>query len=255
VADLCRVTDYDRIADRFDRRYELYRYDGVRETLLNFLGARPPDVLEVGCGTGHWLRVMAGHGSTIAGLDPSASMLQRARSAAPTARLVRARAEDLPWADASFDRIVCINALHHFADRVRFFGEARRVLKSGGGLLTIGKDPHAERDQWWVYDYFPETRDIDRSRFAPVRILRGELTTIGFAWAESAEADQIEHVTPAADALAGGVVDYSFTSQLTVLTKEEFDRGVERIRRAIADTEGGLDLVSDFRLYATVAWV
>jgi ubiquinone/menaquinone biosynthesis C-methylase UbiE len=76
---------------------------------------------------------------------------------------VRARAEALPWRDATFDRVFCVNALHHFADRVRFFAEARRILKPGGALMSIGKDPHADRDSWWVYDYFPETL-ADRSR-------------------------------------------------------------------------------------------
>ena len=56
--DGSRVTDYDRIADRFDARYAMYAYDGVRETLLQFLGADASSaVLEVGCGTGHWLAV------------------------------------------------------------------------------------------------------------------------------------------------------------------------------------------------------
>ena len=52
-----RITDYDRIADRFDTRYAHYSYDGVRETLVNFLGPQPATVLEVGCGTGHWLAI------------------------------------------------------------------------------------------------------------------------------------------------------------------------------------------------------
>ena len=58
--------------------------------------------------------------------------------------------------------------------------------------MTIGKDPHAGRDEWWVYDYFDEARAIDLARFAPVRILRGEMALSGFAWAESFEADHIE---------------------------------------------------------------
>src|SRR5262249_8970523 len=88
-----------------------------------------------------------------------------------------------------------------FADRVRFFHDARRILKPGGALMSIGKDPHADRDSWWVYDYFPETLPIDRDRFARVRVLRGELAQAGFAWAESFEADRIEAVMPAGDAL------------------------------------------------------
>lgn len=241
-----RTTDYGAIAERFDRRYALYEYGGVRESLLGFLGEHPLDVLEVGCGTGHWLDVMQPKARRLVGLEPSLPMLRRARG-----RRVRGVAETLPFPDAAFDRIVCVNALHHFRDRFAFFTEARRVLRPGGGVMSIGKDPHAERDAWWVYDFFPETRDIDRARFAPVRILRGELARAGFSWAESFEADHIEAVHPAVDALTNGVVDRTFTSQLTVLTSEEYEAGVARIR-AGGDT---LQLVSDFYLFATAGWV
>jgi ubiquinone/menaquinone biosynthesis C-methylase UbiE len=271
-----RVTDYDRIADRFDTRYRFYGYDGVRETLHNFLGPEPNAILEVGCGTGHWLatarqaqRKPSRHGRRpiLAGVDPSMPMLARAGARTATLGapegsasaerpvLVQGRAEDLPWRDATFDRIFCINALHHFTDRTRFFAEARRVLKPGGGLLTIGKDPHTEHDEWWVYTYFAETRAIDRERFARVRTLRGEMALAGFAWTESMEADHIEVLRPASEALADGVVDPSFTSQLTVLSDEEFQSGVDRLREANDAAGGELQLVADFRLYATVGWI
>ena len=257
-----RVTDYDRIADRFDTRYRFYGYDGVRETLLDFLGREPNAVLEVGCGTGHWLAVAheARPKPSPYGIDPSAQMLARAaaRSAKASAerpRLARARAENLPWRDATFDRIFCVNALHHFTDRGRFFAEARRVLRPGGGLLTIGKDPHTDRDDWWVYTYFEETRAIDCARFARVRTLRGEMALAGFAWTESMEADHIEVVRPASEALANGVVDQSFTSQLTVLSGEEYAAGAEKLRQANEAAGGELQLVADFRLYATIGWL
>jgi SAM-dependent methyltransferase len=244
-----RVTDYDRIADRYDTRYATYPYDGVRDTLRNFLGPESNAALDVGCGTGYWLR------ANVIGVDFSAGMLARARAAHPASRLVRARAEALPWPDATFDRVYCINALHHFADRGAFFAEARRILKPGGGLLTIGKDPHTEHDDWWVYTYFEETRAIDRERFARVRTLRGEMAVAGFAWTESMEADHIEVLRPASEALVNGIVDQSFTSQLTVLSEEEFRRGSDRLRAANDAAGGELQLVADFRLYATVGWV
>jgi ubiquinone/menaquinone biosynthesis C-methylase UbiE len=255
-----RITDYDRIADRFDTRYAHYPYAGVRETLINFLGPEPSAVLEIGCGTGHWLAVvhearLKPSPALLAGVDPSAAMLDRARVAAPGARFVRARAEALPWCDATFDRLFCVNALHHFADRARFFAEARRILKPGGGLLTIGKDPHTDRDEWWVYEYFEETRAIDLARFARVRTLRGEMALAGFAWAESMEADHIEVVRPASEAMANGIIDPGFTSQLTVLSEDEYRRGADRLRRANDAAGGELQLVADFRLYATIAWI
>jgi len=182
-------------------------------------------------------------------------MLARARDVALGARLVRGRAEQLPFPDESFDRLFCVNALHHFDDRVQFFAEARRVLKPGGGLLTIGKDPHTDRDEWWVYQYFEETRAIDRERFARVRTLRGEMALAGFAWTESMEAEHIEVMRPASEALVNGIVDQSFTSQLTVLSEEEFRRGSDRLREANDAAGGQLQLVADFRLYATMGWV
>ena len=262
-----RVTDYDRVAGHYDTRYSHLSYAGVQETVLRFLGPEPVATLEVGCGTGHWLAALAARPRSakavaerpaeraiLAGVEPSSEMIARARVAAPQARLVRGRAEALPWQDATFDRIFCVNALHHFADRQQFFAEARRVLKPGGGLLTVGKDPHAERDTWWVYDYFAATRPIDLVRFARVRTLRGELSLAGFAWTESSEADQIEALQPATEALANGIVDPGFTSQLSVLSAEEFARGAQKIRDANAAADGELQLVTDFHLYATIGW-
>lgn len=271
-----RATDYDAVAERYDVRYGRYSYAGVRDTVLSFLGDATA-VLEVGCGTGHWLaeigtrlkpspfedcaddgNAKASARQWLAGIDPSTQMLDRARRAAPAAQLVRARAEALPWRDQAFDRVFCVNALHHFTDREHFFAEARRVLRPGGGLLSIGKDPHREGDTWWVYDYFEETRAIDRVRYAPVKTLRGEIARAGFAWAESLEADHIEIMVPAAEALAegaDGVVTPSFTSQLTVLSGEEFARGVDKMRQADAAAGGALQLVTDFKLYATIGWV
>jgi ubiquinone/menaquinone biosynthesis C-methylase UbiE len=283
-----RVTDYDSIADDYDARYDVYDYGGVRATLLSFLGeAAPPAILEVGCGTGHWLAEVqarltpsarlppspckdggapspsietprakaSAERHLLAGVDLSGPMLAHARRAAPAARLVRAGAENLPWRDGTFDRIFCVNALHHFADRARFFEEARRLLRPGGGLLTIGKDPHVDQDSWWVYDYFTDAREIDKARYARARTLRGEMAHAGFAWADSHEADRIEAVRTFAEATKNGMIARSFTSQLTVLSDDEFNQGVERLRAADAAAGGELQLVSDFKLYATVGWV
>ncbi|HYM24476.1 MAG TPA: class I SAM-dependent methyltransferase [Vicinamibacterales bacterium] len=252
MSDRLRVADYERVADGYDHRYSFLRYEGVREALTAFLGSDRPRTLEVGCGTGHWLRAIAAHAPFVTGMDLSSAMLAKARSASAGERLVRARADHVPFSDATFDRVFCVNALHHFGDRARFFAEARRILRPGGALLTIGKDPHAERDEWWVYDFFPETVAIDRERFAPVRLLRGELARAGFDWAESFEADRLEAIQPAATALSDGTVHPAFTSQLTVLTQEEFERGVARVRAANEAAGGELQLVTDFRLYAAI---
>jgi hypothetical protein len=77
----------------------------------------------------------------------------------------------------------------------------------------------------------------------------------GFAWADSMQADHIEAVRSLADAQRSGMIAPSFTSQLTVLSGDEFTQGLERLRAADAAAGGELQLVTDFKLYATVGWV
>ena len=56
-------------------------------------------------------------------------------------------------------------------------------------------------------------------------------------------------------AFADRVIDKTFTSQLTVLTDDEFGAGVQRIREADAAAGGELQLLADFHLFATIGWV
>jgi SAM-dependent methyltransferase len=259
---------YDDVADGFDRRYTAHAYAGLQRSLIRFAASGASiTALEVGCGTGHWLRVLLDARSDretaplcayVCGIDPSAKMLARARNLAPEACLVRAAAECLPWSTRSFDRVICVNAAHHFSDRSRAFAEAVRVLRPGGGVLIAGREQPRDSERWWVYDYFDGTRELDRRRYPDAATLESELRSAGFSRCDSFEADHIEARIPAAEALATGIVDRRYTSQLTVLTNAEFARGVERIRSAQAELAAAgetLMLVADIRYQAVVGWL
>lgn len=242
--------DYDKVADGYDQRWIRSRYDGVAAALLRFIGGLPPiDAVEVGCGTGHWLVAIRDRVRTVTGLDVSMNMLRRARAAAPSAHLVRGRAEQLPWAAATFDRIYCVNALHHFHDAEAFIGEARRVLRPGGALLTIGLDPHTRRDSWWVYDYFPSTLETDRARFRPTSAIRERLEAAGFVNATTELAQHMPLELPFAEAMQHGLLNRSSNSQLLILSDAEYQEGLRRLE-AEQPT-----LRADLRLYATVAYL
>jgi ubiquinone/menaquinone biosynthesis C-methylase UbiE len=68
--------NYDSIAATYERRYLENDYSGVERALTAFVGSELAGrVLEVGCGTGHWLRLLGENGIRVAGVDVSGSML------------------------------------------------------------------------------------------------------------------------------------------------------------------------------------
>ena len=68
-------------------------------------------------------------------LDLSPAKLRRGRELTAAPGLVRGDALDLPFADASFDRVMSICAIEHFADGPRALAEMARVLAPGGELV------------------------------------------------------------------------------------------------------------------------
>lgn len=99
-------------------------------------------VLEIGCGTGNLaLRAARQHPATqVVGIDPDEAALARARRKAEGRGLdVRwdvGVAQDLPYEDGSFDRVLSSLMLHHLDgdDRVEALREVRRVLTADGVL-------------------------------------------------------------------------------------------------------------------------
>jgi SAM-dependent methyltransferase len=99
--------------------------------------------LDLGCSAGLYTRGLAarlGSKGEVVGIDISPSMLKEAarRSKGSGASLVRADAENLPFADASFAGAVCGGSLNEFGDPSRALRETRRVLESGGRVAIMG---------------------------------------------------------------------------------------------------------------------
>ena len=119
-------------------------------------------VLDVGCGFGGTLAELDRHfpASDLVGLNIDARQLEHARRwLAPQIELVGGDACRLPFADASFDTVLCVEAIFHFPARARFFAEARRVLRPGGRLTLCDFVPRFVIPFLW--DYFDK-------RFKPV---------------------------------------------------------------------------------------
>jgi ubiquinone/menaquinone biosynthesis C-methylase UbiE len=106
----------------------------------------PERVLDVGCGSGYLLRLLASRcpGATeLTGVDPAPGMIKvAAASALPIPGDERLRfsvgvAEHLPFRDASFDLVVSVTSFDHWSDQQAGLVECHRVLVPGGHLILV----------------------------------------------------------------------------------------------------------------------
>ncbi len=92
-------------------------------------------VLEVGCGSGVFLRRAADAGATVAGLDASPQLIDLARERVPEADLRVGDMQFLPHEDDSFDVVAGFNSFFFAADMVAALAEAGRVARPGGAVV------------------------------------------------------------------------------------------------------------------------
>ncbi len=122
---------FNLIAPFYDRVFGAMRH----KRLLQHLDAQEGDILlDIGGGTGRVAQYLAASGVKTIVVDPSPVMLKATREKQLPG--VRALAEQLPFATNSIQRILIVDAFHHFANQELAAQELMRVL-SPGGLLVI----------------------------------------------------------------------------------------------------------------------
>jgi SAM-dependent methyltransferase len=107
--------------------------------------ARGKELLEVACGPGQGLDILARSARRVVAGDLTPSNLDLARAVAPTIPLFRLDAHHLPFPNASFDVVAILEGIYYLADAPAFAQEAARVLRPGGELIVGTVNP-AGRD-------------------------------------------------------------------------------------------------------------
>ncbi len=220
--------DYDEVAASYNERYKsgAYRPEGIASKLLNLVHETDAErVLEVGCGTGHWLGILQDK-ARVVGLDPSPGMLRKAVEQKGKFSLIQGDASLLPFQSNSFDMVYCVNALHHFKYPSAFIAEAYKVLKENGVLAVIGMNPHPLKDRWFIYDYFPGTREADLKRYPSPGAITDWMIATGFGKIQWSVGEHILNDKRGDEVLS---LTKEFTSQLTLLSSEEYAKGKVQI--------------------------
>ena len=92
-------------------------------------------MLDVGCGVGSFLRLVAERGGRPAGVDASEALVAFARERLPDADVRVGEMEQLPWDDATFDLVTGFNSFFFADDMVAALREAGRVAKPGAPVV------------------------------------------------------------------------------------------------------------------------
>jgi SAM-dependent methyltransferase len=92
-------------------------------------------VLDIGCGSGAFLRIAADCGAHVSGLDASEALLELARARVPEADLRAGDMQALPFGDDAFDVVTGFNSFFFAADMNAALREAGRVAKPGAPVV------------------------------------------------------------------------------------------------------------------------
>lgn len=141
---------YDRLGERWytaaDDPVALLRAEARTKNpwTISIIGRAHPrrevgdlEVLDIGCGAGFLTGDLARAGYRVTGIDASGPSLTvaRAHDKAGAVRYIEANAYALPFADASFDVVTCMDFLEHVEHPDRVILEAARVLRPGGAFI------------------------------------------------------------------------------------------------------------------------
>jgi SAM-dependent methyltransferase len=117
------------------------------EEALRHIELKPGQlVLDIGCGVGAFLRLVADRGAKPFGLDAAESLIELARARLPQADLRVGDMEALPYDDDTFDLVTGFNSFFFANDIVAALREAGRVAKPGAPVVIQVWGPHERND-------------------------------------------------------------------------------------------------------------
>lgn len=232
--------DYSLIAQSYDRYRDIS--PSSLKLWLNTIIQRGKitsnsRVLDIGCGTGRLtipLRQMTQ--AETYGLDLSPEMLEQAKSkrGADAIHWVLGNAQALPFPEEFFDcNFMCL-VLHHIEDKARAIKEMYRVLKPGGRSL-IWTVSHQQIKDFLLNEFFPSLQELDLKRFPPISTIKALMDVAGYSnvreetviWQEQiATSRYIEKVRN------------KYISTLSLLSKQEFSEGLEKLERCLLQRYG-----------------
>jgi ubiquinone/menaquinone biosynthesis C-methylase UbiE len=210
---------------------------------------RPERILETAAGTGIVTRAV--HHvlpeAEIVATDINPAVVEFAAQHVRSERVTfqTANAEQLPFADESFDFVLCLFGVMFFPGKVQAHTEARRVLKAGGRYVLatfdrLDRNPVPEAAGQVVATLFPEDpRYMERGPFSytDAAVVESDLRSAGF---ENVDLETVElsTVVSARDAALGIVLGSPFRAEIERLEPAALERATVAVEQALQPWDG-----------------
>lgn len=143
----------DSLAFDYDLQFQglcwrRYRESAAAKIADSLPGDTKARLLDIGCGTGEVLRLVAGKraNTTLVGADISERMIEITAGKVPAVLAVCSVFENLPFADETFDVVAANSVLHHLPDLKAAAREVHRILRPGGRFLAF--EPNSDCFVW-----------------------------------------------------------------------------------------------------------
>ena len=199
----------------------------LRELRRKWISSSESRVLEVGCGTGLYLRALVeATGCKGWGIDPAREMIRYA-VASDDMHFINAMAEELPFETNFFDLVFSVNVIHHVRNTRDYFLEALRVLKTDGLICTATDSEKMIKNRKPLAQYWPGTIDAELGRYPSIESLRQQMTDTGFV-------DLEEHATHWTFEVSDATpYREKVFSCLHLISEEEFVEGLQHLEKAL----------------------
>jgi|GEM_PF-259242 len=220
--------DYEQTARDYAAHRRIHR--GVFQVLCDRGRLGPGSiVLEVGCGTGNYARALVQRtGCHAHGLDPSVAMLTHARASSESVGWLWGRAEQIGFADDTFDLIFSVDVIHHVTDKAALYAGVARTLKPGGQVCTVTDSADIIRRREALSGYFPETVEWEFARYPRVAQLEAWMTSAGLAGVDVVVVEEPYEITS-----AQRFRDKAYSS-LHLISEKAWRAGLQRLERDLA---------------------
>jgi SAM-dependent methyltransferase len=238
VADLSLPkTDYSKIADYYDKVRappadawinKIIEYGEINEN---------SHVLDVGCGTGRFpLGILAQTGAMICSLEPSIHMLKKAVEKDKNKKIlwIQADGQGLPFKNDSFDCVYMTLVIHHILNKELALQEIHRTLKKDNKCVIMTNSHSRMKKQ--ILHYFPGLVAIDLKRFPTIPQFKNMMIKAGFK--------NVHHHIVRHDEGYLSTEEYldrvrkKHISTLTLLSEEEFNRGIKIFEKKVREKYG-----------------